>query len=63
MKDHIEPHRCWGCGTAVPKCGGICMDCSYEAHLAYIAHTGAFDHPEPGTPACCVGTWEAERVA
>jgi hypothetical protein len=73
----MSEHRCWGCGVAedpVPAygsepsppymilCGDLCTDCSYESHLAGIAHTGEYDDVKDGTPACCAAT-RAERDA
>lgn len=56
----MTPHRCWGCGsTSVPRCGSLCADCSWEEHLAGIAHTGEFDYAHENTPPCCRVTFDA----
>jgi hypothetical protein len=55
--------RCWGCGADDPMtCGSLCADCSWESHLAGMAHTGDFDEPREDTPTCCLRTRETERA-
>lgn len=59
----MSEHRCWGCGSTdlMAGCGSLCVDCSWEEHLAGIAHTGDFDEPREGTPECCLASRAAER--
>lgn len=54
-------HRCYGCGSDDPMaCGTLCADCSWEEHLASIAHTGPAAEPDRPVPECCERT-RAER--
>lgn len=55
-------HRCWGCGMEVEVCGSLCTDCSWEAHLAYLAHTAEYEEPKKGTPACCRDTFHRQKA-
>lgn len=55
---------CWVCGDPQPMgCGNICADCSWEAHLESMAHTGHPDHAtHPSTPTCCIAAKEAHDI-
>lgn len=53
------PCRCYGCGADDPMaCGRLCADCSWEDHLAGMAHTGSpfgtVQDSHSATPGCCL---------
>jgi hypothetical protein len=56
--------RCYGCGSDEPMaCGALCADCSWEEHLAAMAHTGQpSDEPHEDTPRCCAHSRRAEAA-
>ena len=63
--DSCSRCRCYGCGSHDPMaCGRLCADCSWEDHLAGMAHTGAswYDGKvDARTPECCLASRATAR--
>ena len=63
-REATEVCRCRGCGGDEPMaCGSLCADCSWEDHLAGMAHTGdSSEESHVSTPACCRASRAEERA-
>lgn len=69
----MNQHRCHGCGVDEEivgsdvrpiKCGEICVECSWEDHLAGMAHTGdPFADPLDTVPECCRKSYAARKAS